>query len=87
MTDDHDNVYAGWLHGSRGSYGSGLWEERAECAYTPTLDPAARALRVEIAAIQWTYAEETAQGERDWAPGEVAQGPWIFSIRLPAVGA
>jgi Clp amino terminal domain, pathogenicity island component len=86
ITDDHDNVYAGWLHGSSGSYGSGMWEERAQCACTPTLDPAAGALRIEIAAIQWTYAEETAQGERRWVPGEVAPGPWIFSIRLPAVG-
>jgi hypothetical protein len=86
MTDDHDNVYAGQLHGSSGSYRPGLWEERARCAFTSTLNPAARALRIEIADIRWHYAEETEQGEPRRVPGEVRNGPWIFSVRLPAVG-
>jgi hypothetical protein len=86
MTDDHDNVYAGQDRGSSGSHWAGVWAERAQCAFTPTLFPAVRALRIEIAAIQWTYAEEIAQGERRWMPGEVAPGPWIFSVRLPAAG-
>jgi len=86
MTDDHDHVYPGRLHGSSGFYQPGLWEERSQCAFTPTLDPAARTLRIEIAAIEWTYAEETAQGERRSMPGEVAHGPWAFSVQLPAAG-
>ena len=85
MTDDHENRYAGQLLGSSGSYRPGYWEERARCEFTPTLDPAARALRIEIAAIQWTYAEETAQGELHRVPGESRHAPWIFSVELPAI--
>jgi hypothetical protein len=87
MTDDQDHVYAGQVHGSSAVSRLGFWDGRAQCAFVPTLDPAAGTVRIEIAAIQWTYALETAQGEQHWVHGDVTPGPWIFSVRLPAVGA
>jgi Clp amino terminal domain, pathogenicity island component len=86
MTDDHDHGYAGHVQGSNGGARPGFWDGRAQCAFTPTLDPAAGAVRIEITAIQWTYALETAQGEHQWVQGDVTPGPWIFSVRLPAAG-
>ncbi|HEY7779148.1 MAG TPA: hypothetical protein VIC85_02945 [Ktedonobacterales bacterium] len=86
MTDDHDQVYAGKDHGSSGVSRLGFWDGRAQCAFTPTLEPAAGAVRIEIAAITWHYAPEAAPGERHWVPGDVTAGPWVFSMRLPAVG-
>jgi hypothetical protein len=84
MMDDHDHVYAGQVQGSSGGARLGFWDGRAQCAFTPTLDPAAAAVRIEMAAIQWTYALETAQGEHQWVQGDVTPGPWIFSVSLPA---
>ncbi len=84
MTDDHDHVYGGHVHGSRGVSRPGFWDGRAECAFTPTLDAAAGTVRIEIAAIQWIYALGTAQGEFHSVQGDVTSGPWIFSVRLPA---
>jgi hypothetical protein len=87
MTDDHDNVYAGQAHGSSGVSRPPIWEGRAQCAFTPTLDLAAGAVRIEIAAIQWIYVLETAQGTQHSVQADVTPGPWIFSVQLPAAGA
>jgi hypothetical protein len=86
LTDDHDTVYAGHVQGSSGALRSDVWLERAQFAWTPSLDPAAGEIRIEIPTIQWTDADDTAPGERHGVPGAVAHGPWIFSIRLPAGG-
>jgi hypothetical protein len=85
MTDDRGGVYTGFLHGSSGSAVADFWEWRAQFACTPTLDPAARALRIEIPAVQWSYREHTEQGDLLRVMDEMMPGPWIFSVRLPAV--
>jgi hypothetical protein len=84
LTDDQDTVYAGHVHGSTGVVRSDVWLERMQCAWTPSLDPAAGEIRIEIPTIQWTDADDTAHGERHGVPGAVAPGPWIFSVQLPA---
>lgn len=84
ITDDRGALYVGDLSNLHGSFGPDFWQYRATCAFTPTLDPAARELRIEIPSAQvgglgWLRAHRDAQ-----SPGETTYGPWNFAIQLPA---
>lgn len=81
MMDDQGGAYTGELHGHSGSSWADFWQGRGQCICRPTLDPQARALRIEIPSIGWTYWKETEQGEMRTVPGELTKGPWIFSIQ------
>jgi len=87
MTDDRGGVYTGELYVGSSSSVPEFWQGRAQCACTPTLDPAARALRIEIPAVQWSYLDETEPGDLRWLPEEIMPGPWIYSVRFPTTTA
>ena len=79
-TDDRGGTYGCW---SGGGYGGGaapgemLW--RRDYVFAPTLDPAARSLRLAISAVEWlSYGPATA------SPTIEATQPvgWTFSIPL-----
>src|SRR5262249_34078864 len=63
MTDDHDHVYVGHVQASSGVARPDSWEGRALYACTPTLDPVAEAVRIEIPQIAWHYTGATTQAE------------------------
>ncbi|HEU4782037.1 MAG TPA: hypothetical protein VFS83_01725 [Ktedonobacterales bacterium] len=86
ITDDRGAVYAGHMSDLHGSFepDADYWEYRIRCTFTPTLDPGARELRIEIPSVQtgalgWANAHRDAQ-----SPGVTTHGPWRFSIQLPA---
>ena len=82
MADDCGGAYTGRLDGLRSSTGLDFWQGRAECACTPTLDPAARELHVEISDVRWERWEETDQGELRRHEGEILDGPWVYIFQF-----
>ena len=84
MTDGRSTEYTGLL-GERGSSSSpDFWQGRGHWVCTPTLNPVAHRLRIEIPIVQWLYMEETEQGNMRRVPGETTHGPWNFSVQIPA---
>jgi hypothetical protein len=76
-TDDRGNRYRSGLFDGRGR-----GEEAAfSYAFTPPLDPTARGLQIEFPALHWLVREPDEERRVD---GETEQGPWTFSIPLPA---
>ena len=84
MTDDRDGVYTGRLNGHSASSSEDFWQGRGNWVCTPTLNPAAHQLHIEIRTVQWLYLEDTEQGKRRRVPGETMHGPWNFSPQIPA---
>ncbi|HEX5548798.1 MAG TPA: hypothetical protein VFX24_15420 [Ktedonobacterales bacterium] len=84
VTDDRGAVYVGAMSVLDGRFGLDFWQYRNTYTFMPTLDPAARELRIEIPAVQtgalgWANAHRDAQ-----SPGETTHGPWSFIVQLPA---
>lgn len=87
ITDDHGAVYGGDASDLDGRFKPDSWQYRVTFAFMPTLDPAARELRIEVPFVQ-TGALGWERGHRDaQLPGETAHGPWNFTVQLPAVEA
>src|SRR5690348_16451648 len=84
IVDDRGSVYAGDMSDLEGRFGPDFWQYSNTCTFVPTLDPAARELRIEIPSVQtgalgWARAHRDAQ-----SPGESTHGQWVFTIPLPA---
>lgn len=87
VTDEHGAVYVGAVSDFHGSFTADSWQYQVTFAFTPTLDPAARELRIEVPAVQ-TGALGWARAHRDArSPGETTPGPWNFTVQIPAVEA
>lgn len=90
LSDDQGTVYSTGQGQSRGhrisntNVGAGYFTGRIECEFTPTLNPAARALTITVSDLLWEYFEPGPSGPtRD----EIlrAEGvPWSFRVDLPA---
>lgn len=84
ISDDRGAAYVGDMSVLHGSCTPDSWQYQASYTFMPTLDPAARELRIEIPAVQ-VGAIGWARGHRDaQSPGETTQGPWSFSVHIPA---
>ncbi|HEY1388457.1 MAG TPA: hypothetical protein VGF38_07925 [Ktedonobacterales bacterium] len=84
VTDDRGAVYVGDMSVLDGRFGPDFWQHSNRYTFVPTLDPAARELRIEIPSVQtgalgWTRAHIDAR-----SPGVTTHGPWGFTIQLPA---
>jgi quinol monooxygenase YgiN len=75
--DDRGNDY----HRHQQSGGGNTRDWRFSYAFTPALDPAARALQIEIAELFWERFDHNTPERRH--EREVQAGPWTFSIPLP----
>lgn len=84
MTDDCGGEYTGAMAERGSSSQPGFWKGRGQFSCTPTLDPAAQELRIDIPTVTWQYMEEIEQGEMRYVPGETIYGPWSFTIQIPA---
>src|SRR5436305_9806527 len=88
-TDDRGGRYTGRAYGGSGDGGRDYWQWRLARAFTPALDPAARELRQEAAALHWLRPDETRRrvfqgaGALRPVPAERVPGPWTFTVALP----
>ncbi|HKT37479.1 MAG TPA: hypothetical protein VJR48_03850, partial [Ktedonobacterales bacterium] len=57
MADDCGGEYTGAMAERGSSSQPGFWKGRGQFPCTPTLDPAAQELRIEIPAVTWQYME------------------------------
>lgn len=83
MTDDRGTSYTGTLHAIRSRTIGDLWQGRGECWCVPTLQPAARTLRIAIPELRWERREYLPEGGVKRVPSETTYGPQIFSVNLP----
>lgn len=80
--DDLGTSYSGTLCGSSSSSRGGCWQGRAACECTPTLDPGARKIWIDIAALRWERWQGELDGEGGLTPGETTLGPWRFTVAV-----
>ena len=83
ITDDRGAVYAGDMSDLEGRFGPDFWQYSNTYTFVPTLDPAARELRIEIPSVQtgalgWARALIDPQ-----SPGITTYSPWRFTVQLP----
>jgi len=81
LTDDCGGRYISQPYGasSEGARSDRQW--RLACRCTPALDPRAHALRLAIGALVWSRPDPV---QERFVPMCTMNGPWVFSIDLPA---
>jgi len=78
-TDDRGGRYRAALEGQAGEGQLREWQWRVAYRCDPALNPAARELRLTIAALMWTRPDEHA---RRFVPVRTIAGPWSFVVAL-----
>lgn len=83
IRDDLGTVYVGESGLRTGGIGAGYYYQRAEYRFSPTLNPAAQALHVDVPELRWEYFEQVHRnpgpGKRLW--GDV-DATWSFTVSL-----
>ncbi len=84
IRDDLGTVYVGESGPRTGGIGAGYYYQRAEYRFSPTLNPAAQALHVDVPELRWEYFEQDHRnpivpGKRLW--GDV-DATWSFTVLL-----
>ncbi|MDP9375954.1 MAG: hypothetical protein M3Q65_26595 [Chloroflexota bacterium] len=78
-TDDRGGHHTGQPYEGNG-FGQGRdWQWRGAYRFSPTLDPAARKLRLVLAALTWARPDQV---RRRVVPTPTVIGPWAFTVTL-----
>jgi hypothetical protein len=85
MIDDGGGAYAGQLDAHSATSRPAFWQGRAHYICAPTLNPAARLVRIEFPAVAWTYREEPEPGGLSRIPDASTPGPRTFTVHRSAV--